>query len=286
MRDHQPSTAPSWRAELRRGDPGAGETLAPAEAEEIRRTMLAAAGTMAARSEVPGRDATPRSARTGPYGSRRVLRAVAAAAVCALAAAGWLAFLAIGGPRGKDRAAPTAAPPPAVAAVAATTAATEPAPAGTLPRRIAAPSTAAHGRPPASSKARAATVAPPRQTAHALRSRASRSSPTVRPVPPVPQPPTPRAPAPGDRLAAISAVGAVDTASEVGAVSEVAEVGATGAVAEPPAAAPAEPMRQLQVRFSTPGGTRIIWLVREEAVRTEQTPTAAEAPAPDAGRFR
>lgn len=262
MRDHEPSTAaPSWRTALRRGDPGAGETLAPAEAEEIRRTMLAAAGTMAGGSEAPGRDAAPRPARTGPYGGRLVLRAGAAAAACALAAAGWLAFLAFVGPRGKDRAARTATPPPAVAAVAATTAATEPTPAGTLPPRIAAPSTAAHSRRPASSTAQAATAAPPRQIAHALRSPASRTAPTVRPVPPVPpapQPPAPRAPTPGDRLA----------------------------IAEPPADAPAEPMRRLQVQFSAPGGTRIIWLVREEAVRTEQTPAAAEVPAPDAGRFR
>jgi hypothetical protein len=205
MSEREPPAADrSWRAELRRSDPAAGEALAPAEAAEMRRAILAAAAVMA--------EGTALHRFRLRLGARRLLAAAAVVAVCVLAAAEWRALL----PWRRQGNAPALAarrrPPGAENGPAA-----DPAAPSTKARVGAAPP------PPLLARATAAGTSP----------NVERSLPRER----------------------------AERPAETGeAADRPATTGAPGEAAT--AAKAAEPMRQVQ--FSTPGGTRIIWLVRGE----------------------
>jgi hypothetical protein len=243
------TTKQRLRAELRRGDPGTDDTLAPPEAEAIRRAMLAAAAAEAAAAEAA---AAGRWRRAWPAGT-----VLAAAAATVAAAVLCLMAILIGrqlprpGTGGTPR--PLRAPPPSAAATLASrtdaaAAVRRPLDAGAGPAPIATPGRLARGRghgPGHGAAGRMASGAIPRLGLE-------------RSVPP-----GIAGAAPGTPVAA--------EVTEIEAFARTAEGPRSGAVAgqasgaEPAAPASAETPRQVQ--FSTKGGTRVIWVMRPESSR-------------------
>jgi hypothetical protein len=269
------------RAELRRGDPGAGEVLAPEEAAAMRRITIAAAaasdsraaGWLARPASSAGRAARRRRSNAG-NSVRKVFAAAAAAAICVVAAVSWQERLrpravGDGGAPSLRRAAATRGPQP-----------------DALGHTAAGAGRVAAGQPPSASEqaARIASLAP----LHPLDGRAP-TRPRLEPVPPARAARAPVAavaagmPAPhaleGSAVAGVDtrvAAAPADPASPRAAAEPQAEPQdrSETAAAGPPApraanalaeVGPALPPRQVQ--FSLPGGTRVIWQVRGPSSR-------------------
>jgi hypothetical protein len=231
-RDRQTATAEQrLRAELRRGDPGAGEALTPREASAMRRALLAAASAALA----GGR-------RRGARRARTVLAAAAASAAAALFLLAVLAVLTWRQlPRPETVGARRTPPAPAVAALPprgqAVAAARSPLAASAVVAAVPAPDRRGRlGHAPGGS--------PGHPAGRGGAGRAASVPATVAVMPAA------AGGAPGERAEGLPG----DVAS--GGMSDT-EQQAAAALAEMPR----------QVQFSTKGGTRVIWLVRPESSR-------------------
>jgi hypothetical protein len=269
------------RAELRRGDPGAGEVLAPEEEAAMRRITIEAAA--ASGSRVAGWLARPRPAssagrvarRRRSYAgnsARKVFAAAAAAAICVVAAVSWQERLrphevGDGGPPSLRRAAAARGPQPDALGQAAggvgRAAAGQAPSAGEQAARIA-PLDPLDGRAP--KRARLEPVPPARAArAPVAAGVAGMPAPHAREGSAVAGVDTRNAAAPADpaetRAAAAEPQAEPQDRSETAAAGPPAP-GAPNALAE---VGPAVPPRQVQ--FSLPGGTRVIWQVRGPSSR-------------------
>ncbi len=234
MSEREPSAADrGWRAELRRSDPAAGAALAPAEAAEMRRAMLTAAAAAAG----PAAAVAAAVTTAGRHAKRRPVPP----RLSGLGMEGPTPFHRSGIGLGARRLLAAAA----VVAICVLAAAEWRA---LLPwsRQGSAPAHAARRRPPEAENGLASN--PPAPSTRTGMGTAAR--------PPL--------------LARATAAGTSPNVERSLPREGAERPAATGEAAERPAktaaprgAAAAEPLRQVQ--FSTPGGTRIIWLVRGES---------------------
>jgi hypothetical protein len=286
------------RAALRRGDPGAGAVLAPAEEEAMRRATLDAAAASDSRragwlarpprpagpaanrarhrGQVghlghPGHPGAPRRWALRPLGATAAAAAVAA--ICVAVAVSWVSWQGRPWPRPADEAGPrprqqrsaaaarsprSPALGPAAAAAKGPRGQESPLD-GRAPRR---PETAAR-RPVAAGDqpgelghtADAAGTADASDTVDAAEA-AGRPAPDARQG-------SLAGAAPAEP--SVTSIAVADPGPEPGAraAAEAADGPALLAPAAPAEAGPSAPSRQVQ--FSLPGGTRVIWLVREPA---------------------
>jgi hypothetical protein len=242
-RDRQTvTTEQRLRAELRRGDRGAGEALAPREADAIRRAMLTAA------AEAAAAEAATAGRRRRAWPARTVL----AATVATVAAVLCLMAILIGrqlprpGTGGTPRAlrappAPAAAAlPPRGDGVAATRG---PLNAGAGPTPVATPGHLARGPGHGPGRGGAGRLTEPSGKGGGVTGNAFETLTTATEM----------------------SAPASEALAGTGEGPQSGEVSRKARIPEASAAASAETPRQVQ--FSTKGGTRVIWVMRPESSR-------------------